>query len=607
MNDKNFITKRYVTKDGKNVIFYMTGYCICNDIDIEPGVEELIFKEYMTVQLSNVCKQFPDVKRIIIENENISSIYISNFMFPNVREVVSYSKYFKSGSMLVRYNSGRISLQNTFCLRPDECVDLKNINYIENFAFEGCMTQNIINCESLRYCDEDAFHGSASEIISADGVIKAGKILIDARNVSSISDTGCEFMLSTVPEKIEKIEITNFNILNNTNKLPKTVVIHDVEHLDRTAAETIQYRLSSSDIQNIEIDKASKAYQSIDGIIYSKDGKTLIKCPCGKENPTIQEGTERICKNAFANCDKLESIDFPDSVKILEQRAFYNCQNLKSVHFGTGIQSIGSDINSDVFMGCGFTELLIPGHIKQIGNGAFYGCPLSNLTLSEGIEEIGDSAFSYYGYKPEKRIETIKIPESIKYIGNNNFAGVSDVYITGKRMPVGLFQNVTLSSGGNRKNEEEKYGNVTIHIGSYDMFVPRNPIDRSRFDSLFSNIDIDIVGDDLINSLYKYACNIIDEQNVAILVYERTHDENVKKYLKESNRKILNRLMKSDDEDMLIRFLRLGFISKRSLQSLLKKVQDKSMLSTSAYIMSEINKQSNTKNGKKVCGPKFTL
>lgn len=62
----------------------------CVDIDIKDGVDTVVFdggNSKVNINLRNVNKQFPDVKTIVI-NEDVIEINISNFMFPNVRNVV---------------------------------------------------------------------------------------------------------------------------------------------------------------------------------------------------------------------------------------------------------------------------------------------------------------------------------------------------------------------------------------------------------------------------------------------------------------------------------------------------------------------------------------
>lgn len=592
------------TKYVKGATFYLSSYTSCVDIDIEPGVEELHIRDYMNIELMNIFKQFPDVKKIFIEHPSISAINIPNFMFPNVREIISSSKYFKSGPMLVKISGHRTFLLNTFCLHPDECVDMKNINYINDYAFAGCMTTNIINCNSIKHCDDKSFCGSVCQLRNTDGVVTAGSIIIDARNVSEISDEGCNFIMDSVAKKIDTINITNLDTLLNSNALPKNIIIHDTETLDRTSPEKLHDCFVKATLQNITVDEGSKSYKTVDGILYSQDGKTLIMCPKDNANPHINEGTETIYAMAFIECENLRDLNIPDSVTTLESKAFYNCQNLTSIHIGNGLRSIGSDSNTNIFMYCSdLKKVHIPSNIKYICNGAFYGCPLHDVVFEEGVEEISDGAFGPGAYEAQL-IKSVNLPKSLRYIGGSNFIDVPDIYLEGDRMPVGFIKNVTMSSKNRNDTKDEYFGIMTIHIKGHDIIIPRNPTDRSNLDSMFSNLDVDAIGESFINSLYTYTSSVIDMQDTAIAIYEKTHDENVKVYLKESARKIVNRLLRQENEDMLTRFLRLGFISKRSLQSLLSKVQEKNMLSVSAYIMNEINK--NAPQGKK-SSPRFTL
>ena len=71
----------------------------------------------------------------------------------------------------------------------------------------------------------------------------------------------------------------------------------------------------------------------------------------------------------FRHCrDNLVSVIIPDTVTAIDRDAFYNCQALET--------------------------LVIPGSVKIIGNGAFGGCSsLKNLELGEGIEQIENFAF----------------------------------------------------------------------------------------------------------------------------------------------------------------------------------------------------------------------
>ena len=110
------------------------------------------------------------------------SVSIKNSLFPNVREVKSNTSSFKSGDMLVKQteDSGDVLL-NTFCKKKDEKIDLKGIMIISDWAFDGCMSVNVLNEEEIRVCERYAFNNSALLMQPfTDGLRFAGRILIDA-------------------------------------------------------------------------------------------------------------------------------------------------------------------------------------------------------------------------------------------------------------------------------------------------------------------------------------------------------------------------------------------------------------------------------------------
>ena len=79
-----------------------------------------------------------------------------------------------------------------------------------------------------------------------------------------------------------------------------------------------------------EINVASDYSRS--GMLLSKTGKTLIRCPEGKQGVyTVSRSVEAIDNKAFEGCAKLTSIILSDSVKILGENMLVGCTGLISV------------------------------------------------------------------------------------------------------------------------------------------------------------------------------------------------------------------------------------------------------------------------------------
>ena len=131
-------------------------------------------------------------------------------------------------------------------------------------------------------------------------------------------------------------------------------------------------------LTNIEVDTNNQHYQSIDGNLYSKDGKTLILYANGKEATsfTIPDSVTSIGDWAFYNCTSLTSVEIPDSVTSIGDYAFYNCTSLTSVEIPDSVTIIGND----AFYNCtSLTSIVIPDSVTSIGGWAFDGC--SSLTI----------------------------------------------------------------------------------------------------------------------------------------------------------------------------------------------------------------------------------
>ena len=146
----------------EGIIFYLDALQeTAFDIDVNSGITTI----YITANMDmlNSTKSFPDVEELVIM-EDVSNVSIPNTLFPNVKNVTSYSKHFCSKrKYLERYEDidCKVSaLLNTFCQAEDEVIDLQGVTAIADYAFKDCKSHNIINVLDLFYFGKDAFSGS---------------------------------------------------------------------------------------------------------------------------------------------------------------------------------------------------------------------------------------------------------------------------------------------------------------------------------------------------------------------------------------------------------------------------------------------------------------
>ena len=98
---------------------------------------------------------------------------------------------------------------------------------------------------------------------------------------------------------------------------------------------TNSLRAKLVNFNNIIVDENNEHYKSIDGNLYTKDGKILKQYAVGKVNNEfiIPDGVEVIGTLAFGFGSKIENIVIPSSVTQINNSAFYSCASLKNIYF----------------------------------------------------------------------------------------------------------------------------------------------------------------------------------------------------------------------------------------------------------------------------------
>ena len=151
------------------------------------------------------------------------------------------------------------------------------------------------------------------------------------------------------------------------------------------------------------------------GVIYSKDGKRLLKCKNDSlTSYKIKPGTQIICDAAFRYCTSLDRITIPDSVTSIGEWAFRGCLSLQSVTIPDSVTSISEGAFSSCYS---LKSITIPDSVTSIGVEAFYYCSsLQSVTIPDSVTSIGDRAFYYCS-----SLQSVTIPDSVTSIGDRAF------------------------------------------------------------------------------------------------------------------------------------------------------------------------------------------
>ncbi|MDL2221009.1 leucine-rich repeat domain-containing protein [Parabacteroides sp. OttesenSCG-928-N08] len=118
------------------------------------------------------------------------------------------------------------------------------------------------------------------------------------------------------------------------------------------------------------VSEENEHFKSVDGILFSKDGKTLICYPNARSSNYNIPVDVTLGACSFAGCVDLEYIEIPEGTDYLEVGIFAFCTGLKSIKLPTTLK----ELSSEVFVGCtSLTSVTIPKDVYSINN-SFVGC-----------------------------------------------------------------------------------------------------------------------------------------------------------------------------------------------------------------------------------------
>ncbi len=198
-------------------------------------------------------------------------------------------------------------------------------------------------------------------------------------------------------------------------------------------------------LTRITVDSGNAAYCDVDGVLFTKDMKTLVTYPDGKEDASyvIPVGVTSIGVDAFAYCDALTSVTIPASVTSIGWSAFSGCDNLASVIIVGGVTSIGSS----AFSFCtSLQSITIPASVTSMESNVFGYCDsLVNITVDinnpaycdvDGVLFTKDMK-TLIAYPCGKTAASYVIPDGVTAIGENAFLDCAS--LTGITMPASVF------------------------------------------------------------------------------------------------------------------------------------------------------------------------
>lgn len=398
-----------------------------SNINISDGVEEIELRAFDGV-------------------ENCEKLYIPK----SVRDIGSYAFDYvgKLKEFIVSEDNMHYSSENGVLFNKNKTELIKcprgktgtytipnSVEYLTKSAFSYCSLDSINLPSNLESIEDDVFSvcKELTSITIPEGVTAIGNMAF----------LYCEKLVSVnLPNSLERIGEESFSCCNSleqiyipanvreidpiafwhSDNIKKFIVSEDNETysstddgmlLNKSKTELLQIPSAQrvcyvpayiekivdlgENLDSFVVSEENENYSSIDGVLFDKMRKVLIKCPQKKAGCyTIPDSVCEISKYAFHNSE-LKSITIPASVFSIEDRAIYYCEKLEAVNVSENNKHYSSE------------------------NGVLFNKRKTKMIKypegKKGVCELPKSTVSVDFHNGNFEFESIVIPEWIRHIG----------------------------------------------------------------------------------------------------------------------------------------------------------------------------------------------
>lgn len=322
-------------------------------------------------------------------------------------------------------------------------------------TFSGCSALESIELPSgITRIDDEAFSDCTS--------LKSITIPSNVTAIGKSAFSGCSSLENVIiPETVTSIGLEAFRGCTSFTKiaLPDNIeTLGDGIFKEDTKLASVTWPKKLTAVPKSTFDGCTSLTSFDFSLITDKIGDYAFR-KTGLKEVILADGITSLGWSVFADSTSLTKAVIPSSVTSLSTSTFNGCTSLtdltnnSTVTMGpnnfvgnTGLTVIDSKIINKEMTSTAFyafqrnknlKTVVVPGTLKSIGGSAFTECPnLSSLILEEGVESIGASAFAKdTALSGDGAV--IKLPKSLKTIGNNAFSADGKVLMVLKNVSYG--------------------------------------------------------------------------------------------------------------------------------------------------------------------------
>lgn len=502
-NAKNATEESNIIEDAKLAVMNeQTEYYSTNTSgkSFKQYLEEKFNGEYKTsdnAKLSynggNLISYNKDGKETILLIDDQNKISISSKIVDNNNTYIT-----NSDGTLIIVSTAENETEITI---PSEINGMPVVSIDANFAQNSKDTlTKIIMPDTIKNIGDSAFEGcyNVTEIKFSNTLEKIGN--------NAFENCGNSIAKLEIPDTVNTIGDFAFDKYGSSN-IKELYIGKNVNKIGTGA-------FSINSLQKIVVSSENNTYKSIDGVLYSKSGNTLIQYPVSKDDITTFEipnevktiGQYAICRNGT-----LTSVTMSNSVTKIAKGAFSECFNLANVTLSPNVKTI----EKNTFEESGITQINL-ANVNKIEDEAFIKCKLTEVTLPQNINFVGNRAFS----KCSKLTKAV-INANITTISNAMFENCSKL------------SNVTISSRINTF-EEKAFKNceaLTLNLPETLTTVKKNSVLGPKISNVpnnLKNIENESFGDNISEDL-KIKIQAINPDGIIEYTKSGTPDDYVYK------------------------------------------------------------------------------
>lgn len=547
---------------------------------------------------------YPGVKKIIIPAD-LEISCLENRTFPDLEEILlspKHKEFSTDGKMLYKEKDHELYL--AMCAGREDTVTVpKGIKKLSNKAFQYTKCREIIFENQEIQPEDSTFENSAwlKNLEEQQEPVYVGNTLykVMSSNPIFVKPTTTRFSRHAfethVPIEITTPIVPPANMTRGNRHCPGPCKILNLtmekKRINWDAVATLK------GLEAIHF-TGHALYKEVDGVVFSKDGSTLLYYPDSKpaSSYVIPDNTRIIGRRAFAGQKHLTKVSMPDSVTRVYQGAFMNCNNLEEIDLSDNITEIPDATSfqrGGVFEHCPkLKKIHLPKNLEHLGSHAFAHCVgLKEISLPPKLRMLGEHAFLFTG------LQEISLPRSLNIVGQGAlmftpaktpkiyaFEGTARGLVGGiEAVPPGLVDGtanilwhpaviVLLESDGSVKDEITIPKSLRRASCLYiDIAWNQEKFDYDTYASCFEDVSSSKEKIDLTIKMLK------TKRNLADTPYES--------YLNQMGSKIIKQIIDSCDEPLVMDFLKYDILSKTALKKSLKQCINKGLNTAAAYIL----------------------